>query len=233
MAAPAFQFYPNAFLGGTFTMTNAERGLYISLLCVQWDKGFVTRQDVKSLARSHGSAMAQLSLKHVEAKFVVGPDGHLRNARLEKERAKQESFRRERQQSGTKGSLSRWGAIGKSMAEPMAQPLAQPLAEPMANTMANDSSLSLSLISGCTEREREGGPAPNSEVQSVAAASPHLAAMVKAGAIRFGALSSQIKYLEALRARKELDDVGRAELKKLRAELAELQKKHAAGDFES
>ena len=45
--APAFQFYADDFLAGTMTMTNEERGAYISLLCLQWSKGFVTELDIQ------------------------------------------------------------------------------------------------------------------------------------------------------------------------------------------
>lgn len=39
MNPPAFQFYPDDFLAGTMHFTDAEAGLYIRLLCVQWSKG--------------------------------------------------------------------------------------------------------------------------------------------------------------------------------------------------
>jgi uncharacterized protein YdaU (DUF1376 family) len=83
--APAFQFYADDFLAGTMTMTNEERGAYISLLCLQWSKGFVTELDIQRMCLgmpTHCQSICQ-------SKFEAGDDGHYRNKRLEKERAKQ------------------------------------------------------------------------------------------------------------------------------------------------
>jgi len=83
--APAFQFYADDFLAGTMTMTNEERGAYISLLCLQWSKGFVTELDIQRICLgmpTHCQGICQ-------GKFEVGEDGHYRNKRLEVERAKQ------------------------------------------------------------------------------------------------------------------------------------------------
>ena len=83
--APAFQFYADDFLAGTMTMTNEERGAYISLLCLQWSKGFVTELDIQRICLgmpTHCQSICQ-------SKFEVGDDGHYRNKRLEKERTKQ------------------------------------------------------------------------------------------------------------------------------------------------
>src|SRR6478752_824536 len=66
MKPPAFQFYADDFLGGTLTMTLEERGLYITLLCLQWSKGFVTEDDLSALAQlwhSHHAAMCAASSK--------------------------------------------------------------------------------------------------------------------------------------------------------------------------
>ncbi len=83
--APAFQFYADDFLAGTMTMTNEERGAYISLLCLQWSKGFVTELDIQRMCLgmpTHCQSICQ-------SKFEAGDDGHYRNKRLEKERTKQ------------------------------------------------------------------------------------------------------------------------------------------------
>jgi uncharacterized protein YdaU (DUF1376 family) len=83
--APAFQFYADDFLAGTMTMTNEERGAYISLLCLQWSKGFVTELDIQRMCLgmpTHCQSICQ-------SKFEAGDDGHYRNKRLEKERLKQ------------------------------------------------------------------------------------------------------------------------------------------------
>ena len=83
--APAFQFYADDFLAGTMTMTNEERGAYISLLCLQWSKGFVTELDIQRMC--HGMPTHCQGI--CQSKFEAGDDGHYRNKRLEKERSKQ------------------------------------------------------------------------------------------------------------------------------------------------
>jgi len=83
--APAFQFYADDFLAGTMTMTNEERGAYISLLCLQWSKGCVTELDIQRICLgmpTHCQGICQ-------SKFQLGDDGNYRNSRLEVERSKQ------------------------------------------------------------------------------------------------------------------------------------------------
>jgi len=67
------------------TMTNEERGAYISLLCLQWLKGFVTELDIQRMC--HGMPTHCQGI--CQSKFEAGDDGHYRNKRLEKERTKQ------------------------------------------------------------------------------------------------------------------------------------------------
>ncbi len=67
------------------TMTNEERGAYISLLCLQWSKGFVTELDIQRMC--HGMPTHCQGI--CQSKFEAGDDGHYRNKRLEKERSKQ------------------------------------------------------------------------------------------------------------------------------------------------
>jgi len=98
--APAFQFYADDFLAGTMTMTNEERGAYISLLCLQWSKGSVTELDIQRIClgmptHSHGIC---------QGKFQVDSDGNYRNSRLEVERSKQ----KERSQKQSNIANLRW-----------------------------------------------------------------------------------------------------------------------------
>lgn len=89
MKPPAFQFYADDFLSGTMNLTNAEVGLYVRLLCVQWTKGCLSSSPLVLL--SYGKGRTQLS--RILDKFSVGADGNLRNERLEKERVKQAEWR--------------------------------------------------------------------------------------------------------------------------------------------
>lgn len=105
--APAFQFYADDFLAGTMTMTNEERGAYISLLCLQWSKGFVTELDIQRICLgmpTHCQGICQ-------SKFEIGEDGNFRNKRLEKERAKQ----KERSEKQREIANLRWSKDANAM----------------------------------------------------------------------------------------------------------------------
>lgn len=118
---PAFQFYADDFLGGTVAMTNQEKGMYITALCIQWNKGGISREDMDRLGRG----MAVPSIGNVTAKFFLGKDGLFRNKRLEAERRKQRDFRENRRKSGEKGAKSRWHSHGTAIAQPMANGMAK------------------------------------------------------------------------------------------------------------
>ena len=136
MKAPAFQFYPDDFMGGTADMTQAEVGAYILLLCRQWATGEIPADydRLKLIAKGEVS-------DHVLAKF---PNG--KNARMEKVRAGLEEFRKSKSESGKIGADKRWERMAKN-GTPIVSPMANawqthgtPIILPMANTMANDSS---------------------------------------------------------------------------------------------
>lgn len=105
--APAFQFYADDFLAGTMTMTNEERGAYISLLCLQWSKGYVTELDIQRIC--HGMPTHCQGI--CQGKFQAGEDGNYRNQRLEVERAKQ----KERSQKQADIANLRWQKHANAM----------------------------------------------------------------------------------------------------------------------
>jgi uncharacterized protein YdaU (DUF1376 family) len=117
MKPPAFQFYAADFLVGTLTMTNEEVGIYIRLLCHQWDKGFIPADKAARLV-----CVKKLPAD-VLAKFTE-LNGELRNERLERERRKQAEYREQQSQRGKAGAESRWSgtrhasANGETMASP-------------------------------------------------------------------------------------------------------------------
>ena len=132
MKPPAFQFYADDFLAGTVTMNFAQRGLYITLLCIQWNKGFVTPDDIADLV-GDGTAIAQPLANRVIAKFKVLSDGNYQNERMEIERKKQEIYRENKALTGLKGAEARW----HSHSTPNATPLANhgsPSPSPVSNT---------------------------------------------------------------------------------------------------
>ncbi len=99
MTPPAFQFYPDDFLGGTIHFTDAEVGLYIRLLCVQWSKGKLPCEN--HMLSSYGKGHTKVD--RVLEKFEVCGDGFLRNKRMEQERKKQEKYRKSRSDNGKQG----------------------------------------------------------------------------------------------------------------------------------
>jgi len=103
--APAFQFYPKDFLTDSHVvaMNLAERGAYITLLCLCWmERSLPT--DVVSLARLcrvSKTAFARL-WPALEPCFTL-VDGRLIQGRIERERQKQETYRRLKADAGQKG----------------------------------------------------------------------------------------------------------------------------------
>jgi uncharacterized protein YdaU (DUF1376 family) len=102
MKPPAFQFYADDFLAGAADMTQSEVGAYILLLCHQWNRGSAPVQPERQLLIAKGPVS-----EHVLAKFEVGPDGELRNARLEAEREKQANYRETQRLKGIQSGKTR------------------------------------------------------------------------------------------------------------------------------
>jgi len=112
-APPAFQFYPDVFEQGTANMTLAEVGGYMRLLNAQWAQGSIPGDDAKRLAviMRCTPAAAQRVWLVVRDKFVRGPDGGWRNARMEYERTKQARFREAQSDRGKLGGRPKAGAF--------------------------------------------------------------------------------------------------------------------------
>ena len=142
MKSPAFQFYVDDFLGGTVTFNNEQKGLYITLLCIQWSAGFVTDDDFLCL----GSTTLEPQFNRVKAKFDRGEDGNLRNLRLEAERAKQMVWREKSRQGGLKSAAKR--------ASTTLQPPYQGKGEPKGNSPLS------TLHSPLVEREKDFAEPP-------------------------------------------------------------------------
>ncbi len=141
--SPWFPFYGDDFIGGTVAMTMAERGLYITLLAIQWGQGYVEQDDFDRL----GSAIVSPSGNpgKVLAKFAKGEDGLLRNERLEEIRRERDSFRSAKSASGRAGAAKKWQTDGKPMASGMAKDMAkdsspQPQPQPQGKSSHTPSS---------------------------------------------------------------------------------------------
>lgn len=112
---PAFQFYADDFLAGTFAMTDEEVGQYIRMLCYQWSHGGATQEDLLAHIRSKRIS------PRVLAKFKVCDDGLLRNERMERVRKEQKAFRLKKKQAGMMGAKKRWQNHASAIVLPMAK----------------------------------------------------------------------------------------------------------------
>lgn len=98
--SPAFQFYAQDFLAGTADMTCAEVGAYIRLLCHQWiRKGLSKNNEV--LLRLSGAEIDVLF--SVRKKFSERKNGLLQNLRLEIERKKQREYSKKQAENARTG----------------------------------------------------------------------------------------------------------------------------------
>ena len=114
--APAFQFYADDFLAGTITMTNEEKGAYITLLCIQWSRQSLSESDFARVC----IGMPPHSQRICQSKFQIDADGNFRNPRMEIEREKQDQYR----QKQTDNAKKRW--LGNATAYATALPVDMP-----------------------------------------------------------------------------------------------------------
>jgi uncharacterized protein YdaU (DUF1376 family) len=81
---PAFLFYPNDWLGGTLGMTFEEKGAYMELLMLQFNRGHMTKDMI-------GQTVGQLWVK-LQDKFRQDSKGLWYNERLDLEKEKRKNF---------------------------------------------------------------------------------------------------------------------------------------------
>lgn len=81
---PAFLFYPNDYIGGTMGMTFEEKGAYMELLMLQFNRGHMTKDMI-------GRTVGQLWV-NIKDKFIEDFDGCFYNQRLEDEKNKRKAF---------------------------------------------------------------------------------------------------------------------------------------------
>lgn len=111
--APSFQFYPGDWLSSTSTsmMTTAQEGAYIRLLCHDWaNDGLPDDDNVLAMLSRVGEGWHKGSYSLVKSCFKPHPrrEGHITNARLEKERQNQMAWRAKCSQGGKKSAKKRW-----------------------------------------------------------------------------------------------------------------------------
>lgn len=104
---PAFQFYGKDFMSGTDTMTVAEVGIYIRLLCSSWDNGPLPKEPsrlaivAKTTIRDFIKAWPAVRVKWTET------DAGYINERLEEQRQSQIEFAERQAERGRKSGESR------------------------------------------------------------------------------------------------------------------------------
>jgi uncharacterized protein YdaU (DUF1376 family) len=81
---PAFLFYPNDWLGGTMGMSFEEKGAYLELLLMQFNRGHMTEHMIRHM-------VGQLWDK-IKVKFSVDDDGLYYNKRLKVEHENRKSY---------------------------------------------------------------------------------------------------------------------------------------------
>jgi len=85
---PAFLFYPNDYLGGTMGMTFEQKGAYIELLMVQFNRGHMDGHMI-------GQVVGQI-WDEISDKFEKDQNGKYYNVRLEEEQNRRKSYTQSR-----------------------------------------------------------------------------------------------------------------------------------------
>lgn len=94
---PALLWYFNDWMGGTATLSRHLKGCYIDLLCVQFNSGPLSLEEIKTVL---GSDFGQ-SWPVLQKKFKF-ENGRYFNERMEHERLKRSSFVESRRKNGEK-----------------------------------------------------------------------------------------------------------------------------------
>ncbi|QIK70864.1 YdaU family protein [Erysipelothrix sp. HDW6C] len=98
---PAFLMYSSDFLTGTYMMTMEERGQYITLMCLQHQKGRLAKGDIDR-------AVPNVS-DYVMENFITDDKGSYYNQRLEKEIDKRKRHSQKQRLNGAKGGRPKGG----------------------------------------------------------------------------------------------------------------------------
>lgn len=98
MKDPAFLFYSSDFLTGTMLMTMEQKGKYITLLCLQHQKGHLTEKDMLNICSAYD--------EDIWNKFQKDEEGMFYNARLRSEIERRKAYSESRRQNRTKKNIS-------------------------------------------------------------------------------------------------------------------------------
>lgn len=126
MRDPAFLFYSSDFLSGISDLTMEERGQYITMLCLQHQKGNLSE---KTIRLNVGSVSVD-----VIAKFKKDSEGNFFNERLISEIEKRNLFTESRRNNGLKGGRP------KKETKPKGKPKQNHMDNHMGNENVNENS---------------------------------------------------------------------------------------------
>lgn len=115
MKDPAMLFYTSDFLTGVQLMSMKERGQYITLLCLQQQRGHMTLKEMQK-------AVGKLS-EEVKSKFVSDDEGRLYNKRAEHEIQRREAHSRKQSQN----VANRWNKSGTAVGNQNGNTMVLPL----------------------------------------------------------------------------------------------------------
>ncbi len=110
---PAVLLYTSDFLTGVLDLNMEERGQYITLLCVQHQKGHLKEETIRLLVGSVSD--------NVLKKFIKDENGYYYNPRMDIEKEKRNKFSNSRKENGKKG-----GRPKKALAKPNGYPKDKP-----------------------------------------------------------------------------------------------------------
>jgi len=91
---PAFLFYSSDFLTGTLLMSMEQKGKFITLLCVQHQKGHMSERDMLQICGTYD--------EDIFDKFQTDSDGKFFNERLKEEIDKRKSYSESRRNNRKK-----------------------------------------------------------------------------------------------------------------------------------
>lgn len=97
MKDPAFLFYPNDYIGGTMGMTFEQKGAYIELLMLQFNRGHMTTD---MIGQTLGQTMDKI-WPVLASKFEQDEQGRYYNQRLESEILKRKAYSQSRRNNLT------------------------------------------------------------------------------------------------------------------------------------
>lgn len=106
---PRMPWYPSSFFASVRTWPPIARFVYRELLDISWDAGGLPAnpEELRGMVGVTPSEWAR-AWRYLESKFKPGPDGLLRNPRLERHRSEALELHERRHRSAKDAAAARW-----------------------------------------------------------------------------------------------------------------------------